>query len=103
MFARVDPPSAPNDLTAVRDSDPSETAEWLDALESVFHMAGAERAEFILAALDRKANDLGIVPDVLPPGPYGNTSRSAVVPPRAGALDNSQSHLFYESNVQAAS
>ena len=73
MFARVDPPSAPNDLTAVRDSDPSETAEWLDALESVFHMAGAERAEFILAALDRKAKDLGIVPDVLPPGPYGNT------------------------------
>src|SRR5271166_2972970 len=73
MFARVDPPSAPNDLTAVRDSDPSETAEWLDALESVFHAAGAERAEFILAALDRKAKDLGIVPDVLPPGPYGNT------------------------------
>ena len=73
MFARVDPPSVPNDLTAVRDSDPSETAEWLDALESVFHMAGAERAEFILAALDRKAKDLGIVPDVLPPGPYGNT------------------------------
>src|SRR5271167_3073967 len=73
MFARVDPPSAPNDLTAVRDSDPSETAEWLDALESAFHMAGAERAEFILAALDRKAKDLGIVPDVLPPGPYGNT------------------------------
>jgi pyruvate dehydrogenase E1 component len=73
MFARFDPPSAPNDLTAVRDSDPSETAEWLDALESVFHMAGAERAEFILAALDRKAKDLSIVPDVRPFGPHGNT------------------------------
>ena len=55
MFARFDPPSAPNYLTAVRDSDPSETAEWLDALESVFNMASAKRAEFILAALDRKS------------------------------------------------
>ena len=71
MFARFDPPSAPNYLTAVR--DPSETAEWLDALESVFNMAGAKRAEFILAALDRKAKDLGIVPDVRPFGSYVNT------------------------------
>ena len=71
MFARVDP--APNDLTVVRDSDPSETAEWLDALKSVFHTAGVERAEFILAALDRKANDLGIVPDGLLFAPYRNT------------------------------
>jgi pyruvate dehydrogenase E1 component len=55
------------------DSDPTETAEWLDALESVFRVAGGERAEFILSALDRKAKDLGVVPDVLPFGPYRNT------------------------------
>ena len=36
-------------------------------------MAGGERAEFILSALDRKAKDLGVVPDALPFGPYQNT------------------------------
>jgi pyruvate dehydrogenase E1 component len=57
----------------VDDSDPTETAEWLDALESVFRVTGGERAEFILSALGRKAKDLGVVPDVLPFGPYRNT------------------------------
>ena len=73
MLERINPALALNDSTAGADSDPTETAEWLDALESVFRVAGGERAEFILSALDRKAKDLGVVPDVLPFGPYRNT------------------------------
>jgi pyruvate dehydrogenase E1 component len=73
MLERIDPARTINDSTARSDSDPTETAEWLDALESVFRVAGGERAEFLLAALDRKAKDLGVVPDVLPFGPYRNT------------------------------
>ena len=73
MLERINPTLTFNDSTTAGDSDPTETAEWLDALESVFRMAGGERAEFLLSALDRKAKDLGVVPDVLPFGPYRNT------------------------------
>jgi pyruvate dehydrogenase E1 component len=73
MLERINPTLTFSDSTPARDSDPTETAEWLDALESVFHMAGGERAEFILSALDRKAKDLRVVPNVLPFGPYRNT------------------------------
>jgi pyruvate dehydrogenase E1 component len=73
MLERINPALTLKDSTAGDDSDPTETAEWLDALESVFRVAGGERAEFILSALDRKAKDLGVVPDVLPFGPYRNT------------------------------
>jgi hypothetical protein len=84
-------PAVDSDLTAAGDSDPTARAasrlagprgrrerrrpgpSVLDALESVFRMEGGERAEFILSALDRKAKDLGVVPDVLPFGPYRNT------------------------------
>jgi pyruvate dehydrogenase E1 component len=70
MLESLNPPSTFDDLTRADDSDPNETAEWLDALESVFRVAGGERAEFIPSALDRKARDLGVVADVLPFGPY---------------------------------
>ena len=73
MLERINPTLTFNDSTTTADSDPTETAEWLDALESVFRMAGGERAEFLLSALDRKAKDLGVVADVLPFGPYRNT------------------------------
>src|SRR6202453_5330630 len=58
---------------AKADSDPAETTDWLDSLESVFRHSGAERAEFILSALERKAKDLGVFSDVLPFSPYRNT------------------------------
>ncbi len=79
MFEKPNPalardnPTLPALPTLADDSDPTETAEWLDALESVFRVTGGERAEFILSALGRKAKDLGVVPDVLPFGPYRNT------------------------------
>ena len=55
------------------DSDPAETTDWLESLESVFRHSGAERAEFILSALERKAKELGVFSDVLPFSPYRNT------------------------------
>jgi pyruvate dehydrogenase E1 component len=73
MLERLNPSSTFDDLARPDDSDPNETAEWLDALESVFRVAGGERAEFILSALDRKARDLGVVANALPFGPYRNT------------------------------
>ena len=73
MLDRLDSILAVDNSTLANDSDPTETAEWLDALESVFRMEGGERAEFILSALGRKAKDLGVLPDVLPFGPYRNT------------------------------
>ena len=73
MLERINPGLTLKDSSAGGDPDPTETAEWLDALESVFRVAGGERAEFLLSALDRKAKDLGVVPDVLPFGPYRNT------------------------------
>ena len=54
MLEKINPTVTRDDLGPARDSDPTETAEWLDALESVFHVAGGERAEFILSALDRQ-------------------------------------------------
>ncbi len=55
MLQRLNPTPALDNPALANDSDPTETAEWLEALESVFRVAGGERAEFILSALDRKA------------------------------------------------
>ena len=87
MLESLNPSSTFDDLTCADDSDPNETAEWLDALESVFRVAGGERAEFILSALGRKAKDLGVVPDVLPFGPYRNTIPLEKQGPYPGDLD----------------
>ncbi len=58
---------------SVVDSNPTETMEWLDSIESVFRHSGADRAEFILSALERKAKQIGVFSDVLPYSPYRNT------------------------------
>ncbi|MDD0973084.1 alpha-ketoglutarate dehydrogenase [Pseudomonas fontis] len=42
------------------DSDPGETAEWLDALDSTLQHCGAERARFLLEQLEAHARELGI-------------------------------------------
>src|SRR5271169_39006 len=60
-------------LAPTRDSDPAETTDWLDSLESMFRHSGPERAEFILSALEHKARELGVYSDVLPFSPYRNT------------------------------
>jgi pyruvate dehydrogenase E1 component len=87
MLDTVDRTQTGEDPFAAGDSDPTETREWLDALESVFHAVGGERAEFILSALDRKARELGVVADVLPFGPYRNTIPLEKQKPFPGDVD----------------
>ena len=55
------------------DDDPTETREWLDALESVYRHAGAERAAFLLSSLAGRAGELGIALTGQPNSPYRNT------------------------------
>jgi pyruvate dehydrogenase E1 component len=64
---------SPSPAERTRDPDPEETADWLDALDSLVRAAGAERAEFILAALEAHAKDLGVFPEHPPFSPYRNT------------------------------
>ncbi|MEL7297118.1 MAG: pyruvate dehydrogenase (acetyl-transferring), homodimeric type, partial [Pseudomonadota bacterium] len=45
------------------DIDAEETADWLDSLEAVIAVSGKERAQFLIDALQRHANDLGVTAD----------------------------------------
>jgi len=74
-------------LATALDSDPAETAEWLESIESVFRHAGADRAEFILSALERKAKEIGVFSDVLPYSPYRNTIPLERQPPFPGDIE----------------
>src|SRR3989441_6886354 len=55
------------------DTDPNETQEWLDALESVVRVAGEDRAQALLRLLEEQAQQLGIVANVPPYSAYRNT------------------------------
>src|SRR5437660_1005457 len=55
------------------DTDPIETQEWLDALESVVRVAGEDRAQALLRMLEEQAQQLGIVANVPPYSAYRNT------------------------------
>jgi pyruvate dehydrogenase E1 component len=68
------------------DPDPDETAEWLAALDSMVRAAGEERAKFILSALDRKANDLGVGVDMPHFSPYQNSIPLGKQPPFPGDI-----------------
>ena len=55
------------------DSDPQETAEWLEALVAVAREAGPERAMHLLGQLEFQAQQLGIVSRIPPYSAYQNT------------------------------
>ncbi len=55
------------------DNDPQETADWLNALDSVAKFAGPERARFLLEKLERRAKEMRIVSDIPPYSPYRNS------------------------------
>src|SRR5271166_3482347 len=69
------------------DDDPLETAEWLDALDSVCRTVGGDRAAFLLGALSRRAGELGIVSNALPFSPYRNTIPEEKQIPFPGDID----------------
>lgn len=58
---------------AMRDPDPQETAEWIDALESLTDSDGPERAHFVLTAVLDGARRLGVTTSGLPYSAYRNT------------------------------
>ena len=69
MTAHIDPPRK----AVNADQDTVETADWLASLGSLHHSAGAERVRYIPAALDRRAKELGVLPDSPPFSPYRNS------------------------------
>ncbi|MEI2416603.1 alpha-ketoglutarate dehydrogenase [Orrella sp. JC864] len=58
-----------------RDTDPQETAEWLQALEGVVREEGEERARFLLHQLSEHGSYLGLHSHVHPWSAYQNTIR----------------------------
>jgi pyruvate dehydrogenase E1 component len=69
MTAHIDPPRK----AVNADQDAVETADWLTSLGSLHRSVGAERVRYILAALDRRAKELGVLPDSPPFSPYRNS------------------------------
>lgn len=69
MTAHIDPPRK----AVNADQDAVETADWLTSLGSLHRSAGDERVRYILAALDRRAKELGVLPDSPPFSPYRNS------------------------------
>jgi pyruvate dehydrogenase E1 component len=55
------------------DSDPLETQEWLDALDSVLHNEGPERAQYLISLLIDKAHLVATDLQVCATSPYLNT------------------------------
>lgn len=55
------------------DSDPQETQEWLDALDSVLENESTERAYYLIGQLVRKAHLAGVVLPISTITPYLNT------------------------------
>jgi pyruvate dehydrogenase E1 component len=63
----------PSFLRAARDTDPEETAEWIESLASVARSAGPERAMHLLGELEFQAQRLGILAKIPPYSAYQNT------------------------------
>ena len=62
-----------NDKLPTEDSDPQETAEWLDALQTAVAQGGPERGVYLLERLTEQAHELGLVPNAQPFSAYRNT------------------------------
>ncbi len=74
------------DVEKANDSDPNETQEWLDALESLVECEGKTRATFLLEKLKQKAQTLGCSTDLSLQTPYCNTLRPEQEPVFPGDL-----------------
>jgi pyruvate dehydrogenase E1 component len=69
------------------DSDPQETAEWLDALDAVVTHVGKERAQYLFDRLSDHALSVGVESARARITPYRNTIGVAQQPPYPGNLD----------------
>ena len=59
------------------DADPQETAEWLEAFESVLHAAGPQRAQYLLRRLLNRAKRRNVGLPALTRTAYVNTIRKS--------------------------
>lgn len=77
-----------NQLGAVEktDTDPLETADWVDALEAMTRETGAERAQYVLRTLQDRARRLGVTTAGLPYSEYRNSIPLAQQPAYPGDL-----------------
>ncbi|MCT7306429.1 alpha-ketoglutarate dehydrogenase [Ralstonia wenshanensis] len=74
----------------IEDSDPGETAEWLDALEAVVQHAGTPRAQFLFDRLAERAAKLGVGTALARVTPYVNTIPVEAQPPYPGDIDTEE-------------
>lgn len=72
------------------DSDPGETAEWLDALDAVVQHAGTSRAQFLFDRLAERATKLGVGTALARVTPYANTIPVEAQPPYPGNIDTEE-------------
>ncbi|CDY79312.1 Pyruvate dehydrogenase E1 component [Caballeronia glathei] len=69
------------------DSDPGETAEWLEALDAVVSHVGKERAQYLFDRLSDHALSIGVESARARITPYANTISVERQPPYPGNLD----------------
>ncbi|WP_321897290.1 alpha-ketoglutarate dehydrogenase [Burkholderia cepacia] len=69
------------------DSDPDETAEWLEALDAVIEHVGKERAQYVFDRLAEHARTVGVESARARATPYANTIQVAHQQPYPGNLD----------------
>jgi pyruvate dehydrogenase E1 component len=69
------------------DTDPAETAEWLEALDAVVAHVGKERAQYLFDRLAEHALSVGVVSARARATPYTNTIGVSEQPPYPGNLD----------------
>ena len=67
-------------LSQLPDTNPEETAEWLESLESLLQSGTEGRASYLLRAIVRPATDLGIDLAVAVQTPYINSIPAAAEP-----------------------
>lgn len=77
------PPAQPR---RTDDSDPTETAEWIDAIESLTRQASPERANFVLNRVLDHARLIGVTTSGLPYSAYRNSIPVAQQPAYPGDL-----------------
>ena len=79
------------------DSDPGETAEWLEALDAVVSHVGKERAQYLFDRLSDHALSIGVESARARITPYANTISVERQPPYPGNLDIESLTVFLQA------
>lgn len=70
-----------------QDPDPTETSEWLEAIDALAAKAGRERAFYVLSQVHERARRLGVTTAGLPYSAYRNTIPLAQQPAYPGDME----------------